>query len=104
MSILAHTENLYHPAFHPNKQHPVNPRNTSYDYVERPGEGLLDDGNEDIVCRWLAEDGVGLPHHRDSVYQQQHKGKARMGLPERAKRMAEEAWAAVGGLVGPTSV
>ncbi|KAI5120030.1 hypothetical protein M0805_004659 [Coniferiporia weirii] len=79
------------PPFLPNKQHPVNPRNTSYDVIERPGENLLDDANEDIVCRWLAEDGVGLPHHRASDFYQRHRNNARVGLPERAQRMEEEA-------------
>lgn len=81
------------PAFRSNKQLPVNPRNTSYDFVDRPGERLLDDANEEIVCRWLAEDGVGLPHHRDSDYHRRHRNNARVGLPELARRQADaEHW------------
>ncbi|THG99440.1 hypothetical protein EW145_g7268 [Phellinidium pouzarii] len=79
------------PPFQPNKQHPVNPRNTSYDVIERPGESLLDDANEDIVCRWLAQNGMGLPHHRASVFHQRHRNNARVGLPERSKR-TEKTW------------
>lgn len=80
-------------AFCNDKQTPINPRNTSYDYIDRPGESLLDDANEDIVARWLKEEGVGMPHHRDSEYHRQHGKNARVGLPHRAaaaRREAEE--------------
>jgi hypothetical protein len=70
------------PAFSPNKQAPLNPRNTSYDYIERPGESLLDDANEDIVERWLKESGVNMPHHRDSAYHERHGKNARVGVPD----------------------
>ena len=43
----------------------VNPRNTSYDFVERPGEHGLPEANLAIVERWFVEEGVGMPHHKD---------------------------------------
>lgn len=82
-------------AFPSNKQSPINPRNTSYDYIDRPGESLLDDANEDIVCRWLAEDGIGMPHHRDSDYHRRHKNNAQIGLPIRARKQSEVVWKGV---------
>ena len=80
-------------AFRTNKQLPVNPRNTSYDFVDRPGETLLDDANEDIVCRWLAEEGIGLPHHRNSDYHRRHRNNARAGLPVLVrKQVRDDGW------------
>jgi len=80
------------PPFRNDKQVAINPRNTSYDYADRPGEGLLSDANEDIVNRWFAEDGIGMPHHRDSEYHRRHRDNARVGLPYRASRRVEESW------------
>lgn len=73
-------------AFRNDKQIGVNPRNTSYDYIDRPGESLLDDANEDIVNRWFAEEGVGMPHHRQSEFHRIHQKNARIGLPWQGAR------------------
>lgn len=68
------------PPFLPNRQAPINPRNTSYEFVERPGERLLDDADEDNVNQWLTENGgIKLVHHRASEFHQKHGKKAQLG-------------------------
>ena len=59
----------------------MNPRNTTYTYLERPGENLLDDANEDIVARWLIDEGVSVPHHRQSEFWSTYAQHTRIGLP-----------------------
>lgn len=75
---------LYHVllAFMPNRQAPVNPRNTSYEVIERPGERLLEDADEEVVNLWLEEGGVRLKHHRASEFHRTHGRNARLGIPE----------------------
>ncbi|TDL19440.1 kinase-like protein [Rickenella mellea] len=80
-SDWAATSRQERPPFRPNKHMGINPRNTSYDYIERPGESLLQDANEDIVERWFAEEGVSMPHHKHSGFHRIHQKNARVGVP-----------------------